>query len=955
MKNRSFKGPWVITAVAVLLAVAILILGNRSFEATEKATFDEFNQRQLVLARGASSGIELYFDSLARHMQALGRMSDVQRLNGAATRRELQQSFDELIPMGVNDIAVLDANGVVRYNVMAPQIEGVDFSWRQYFQETKKATSGDTYIVEFIEFKGVEAGEKGVLVAAPMFETFTDVDRPSPPGQFAGVVLCTLKLDIITQRFVVPVKSLVSGHVFLIDDEYDVLWAPDRSLFGKDLLEAGEGFPAFQQIVERMGAGVSGTAEYTYRKFEDSAGRFSDDTEEVLVAYAPVHLGNRSWAVGVWAPKGDARRLIRTVYRQQLSLVGLSMGIILLGFSHALAVYRRAGQLLEREVEAKTSELRQSEARYRRLVELSPDAIAVQSSDSIVFVNRAGANLFGAESPEDLIGKSVWDFVLPERRELVRERYRRMREEGARVPPIEQRFIRLDGTHVDAEAVATPFTYQGKPATLAIFHDITERKRAEEALEAARAFQQSILDGVAEPILVIGADYRVQLMNRAAREFSYGEADAPEPVYCYQVSHRREAPCSGRGHPCPMKQVRESGQTVRVVHEHYRGSGERRFAEIMASPLWGEDGTFQGIIESVRDITERRQLHEEMLKLRKAVEAAGEVMFMTDCDGIITYINPEFTRLYGHEADEVVGETTPRILKSGMMTPRDYELFWETLLSKQVVKGEVINKCKDGTLVTIDGSANPILDENGEIIGFLAIQRDITERKQAEETLQHYTERLQALTAKLVEVAEEERQRVARELHDETSQALANLVVTLGTVARITRDEETRRQLEQAKQLVVGTLEGVNRIVHDLRPRLLDDYGLLPAIRWYAEERLGQAGVDVGVEVQGTEMRLPAHTETAVFRMIQEAMNNIVRHAQATQATVRLTWERHQLAVEVIDDGRGYDVQETLNGARRDQSLGLLGMQERAMLVGGTLSIDSESGAGTRVLIQVPV
>jgi len=464
-----------------------------------------------------------------------------------------------------------------------------------------------------------------------------------------------------------------------------------------------------------MGAGGYGTEEYSYYRFEESTGKYTRDQEEKLIAYAPVHVGEDLWAIGVWAPKEDAQRLIRSGYLRQMVMVGLSILTIVLGSSYALAISYRTSKFLGKEVEAKTGELKQSEARYRRLVELSPDAIAVQSEDKIVFMNNAGAKLFGAESPEQLIGKSVWDFVLPEYRDRVRERYRQMRERETQVPPMEQRFFRLDGTYVDVEMAAAPLTYKGKPAILAILHDITERKRAEEAQRAARAFQQSVIDGVAEPILVIDADYRVQLMNRAAREFSYGDADTPEPLYCYQVSHRREAPCSGTGRPCPMEHVRQSGQPVTVVHEHYQQDGERRFAEIMASPLWGEDGTYQGIIESVRDITERRRVHGEMLKLRKAVEAAGEVMFMTDRDGIITYINPEFTRLYGYSAEDVVGKTTPRILKSGMMTPQDYELFWETLLNKQVVQGEIINKCKDGRLVTIGSSANPILDENGDI------------------------------------------------------------------------------------------------------------------------------------------------------------------------------------------------------------------------------------------------
>ncbi len=134
--------------------------------------------------------------------------------------------------------------------------------------------------------------------------------------------------------------------------------------------------------------------------------------------------------------------------------------------------------------------------------------------------------------------------------------------------------------------------------------------------------------------------------------------------------------------------------------------------------------------------SQSKHTQSELHILRKAVERSGEVIFLTDREGIITYINPEFSRLYGYSSEEVIGKTTARILKSGSMTPQDYELFWEALLDRQIVRGEFINKCKDESLVTIEGSANPILDEKENIIGFLAIQRDITERKQAKEKLE---------------------------------------------------------------------------------------------------------------------------------------------------------------------------------------------------------------------------
>ena len=174
MKKLNPKGPWVMITIALLLAVVILLLGYQSYQATEKATFNEFNQRQLVLATAAASGIELYFQSVAADIRAAGQVAGLQRFDETPARQEIQHRLQELKMLGVNDIGILDADGIVRYNAVAHQLEGRDFSWRTYYQEARKTTASDSYIVEFIEFKGVEAGQKGMLVAVPIFETATD-------------------------------------------------------------------------------------------------------------------------------------------------------------------------------------------------------------------------------------------------------------------------------------------------------------------------------------------------------------------------------------------------------------------------------------------------------------------------------------------------------------------------------------------------------------------------------------------------------------------------------------------------------------------------------------------------------------------------------------------------------------------------------------------------------------
>jgi Rrf2 family protein len=166
-----------------------------------------------------------------------------------------------------------------------------------------------------------------------------------------------------------------------------------------------------------------------------------------------------------------------------------------------------------------------------------------------------------------------------------------------------------------------------------------------DSLEAAHAFQQSIIDGIAEPIMVIGTDYRVVLMNRAAREFSSGSDSVSEPLLCYQISHRREAPCNGIEHPCPLEQVRESGQPVTVVHRHIRASGEWRLVELLAAPLRGKDhGTFLGIVESSRDITERVRAEEEL----RAAHAFQQKLIDEERERIARELHDGLAQLLGY-------------------------------------------------------------------------------------------------------------------------------------------------------------------------------------------------------------------------------------------------------------------------------------------------------------------
>jgi Rrf2 family protein len=353
-----------------------------------------------------------------------------------------------------------------------------------------------------------------------------------------------------------------------------------------------------------------------------------------------------------------------------------------------------------------------------------------------------------------------------------------------------------------------------------------------DSLQAAHVFQQSIVDGLDESIMVIDTDYRVQLMNRAASEFSAIQVDPSRPVLCYQASHRRNTPCDGTQHPCPLSQVQASGQSVTVVHEHYRASGERRIVEVIASPLWGPDAACQGIIESARDITERVQ---------------------------------------------------------------------------------------------------------------------------AERALQQYAQRLRALGERLAQVSESERQQLARELHDQVGRNLTALGIDLN-IARTQVQADlfpaVYARLEDSISLVEQTTEQIRDVMAELRPPVLDDYGLLAALHWYAEQFSARTELRVTVEGEEPTERLDPVVENALFRIAQEALNNVAKHAHASAVTVSLEIEDELLRLVVRDDGVGFD---SLQLAERavEKGWGLFTMSERAEAVGGHCSVESFPGRGTQVTVEV--
>jgi len=224
--------------------------------------------------------------------------------------------------------------------------------------------------------------------------------------------------------------------------------------------------------------------------------------------------------------------------------------------------------------------------------------------------------------------------------------------------------------------------------------------------------------------------------------------------------------------------------------------------------------------------------------------------------------------------------------------------------------------------------------------------------------LDERTLQMRALTERAINAHEDERKLIARQLHDDTAQSLSMLIINLdqltGLIAPDQSDVQTR--LMKARDLAIGTLKDLRQTAYDLRPTMLDDLGLAPAIRWYARSRLEEAGIHVRLDIANeVTTRLPPQLETTLYRIAQEAMTNIVRHADAANATIQLARENGHVCLRIEDDGRGFDVAQTPRQAVRRQHFGLLGVRERAELVGGTVNLTSQPGRGTQLEITLPV
>ena len=390
--------------------------------------------------------------------------------------------------------------------------------------------------------------------------------------------------------------------------------------------------------------------------------------------------------------------------------------------------------------------------------------------------------------------------------------------------------------------------------------------------------------------------------------------------------------------------------------QQLRDDGTVFWATANVTLLRNEEGQPRGFAVITRDITERRQ-QREAIKHREAqlnafFSNAPVGMAIIDKDLRFQRINEPFSRLNGLDSSENVGLQVRDVVKdlAGQIEP----------VIRQVVSTgvPVLNYEITGHPPTNSGGTGwwlksffPILTEGGTVSQIGAVVQDITGLKRAENTVRW-------LSGRLLQLRDDERRRLARDLHDSLGQTLTAIKMNLSYVARETSqlDERGRNAVTESLELIGSCLKEVRTISHLLHPPMLDEVGLLPAVRWFATGFAQRSGIEVHLDLPASLRRLPSEVEIAVFRVIQESLTNVHRHSGSNSAVIRLEVDAERILLQVIDQGRGIPPQKLSFRNENDQvGVGILGMRERLRQLRGRMEITSNEGQGTNVQVIIPL
>jgi len=606
-----------------------------------------------------------------------------------------------------------------------------------------------------------------------------------------------------------------------------------------------------------------------------------------------------------------------------------------------LAIFERA----EAERSQPPARFQETEAHLLLLLEQLPVAVWATDRDfRITHSVGAGLAAIGLQ-PHQLVGQTLFQYFQTDDPDFWFIRNTRQALAGESVR-LESEWL---GRHYQTRM--EPLRKQNRIiGVVGIAMDITERLRAEEALRHSEERFRQVAENIQEVIWMIDAHTRQSLYVSPAYERVWGHSC--QSLYEHPRSFLDAVHPEDRERVLAIADAQDRRQSIDCEYRIVRPDGSVRWIHDQGFPIHDEHGAVYRLVGIAEDITDRKRTEEALRRseeeFRAMFQLAGVGKAQVDpVSRRFLRVNRKMCEITGYSADELYGMTFSEITHPDDRN-RDHEVLQRHLRGE--TEDYAIEKRylrKDGTIIWIHVTATVIRDADGRPMRTVAVIQDISARHCAEEKLRDYAGRLQDLSRRLMDVQEQERRHFARELHDEVGQALTGLSLALETVARLPT-ERLRDGLAGAQALAKETTAQVRELSLRLRPSMLDDLGLRPALLWHFNRYSTQTGVKVHFQATGLDSRLPTEVETAAYRILQEALTNVARHAGVDAVDVQVRRENGDLFLAVADQGAGFD-----STAVRGTS-GLSGMYERVMLLGGQLTIESQPGAGTRLLATLP-
>jgi len=477
--------------------------------------------------------------------------------------------------------------------------------------------------------------------------------------------------------------------------------------------------------------------------------------------------------------------------------------------------------------------------------------------------------------------------------------------------------------------------------------DITESHISEEKLKRSEEKNRALIENISDTIILLNEKGEVLYQSPAfihTAGFSTAELKGktvfdffhPEDIEGARQLHDKAMKLPGVPMPAQYRIKHRLGHYIWV---------EGTILNLLNNESVG------AIIINYRDVSERKKFEEQQLLITSIVDSSDDAIISKDLNGIITSWNKGAAKILGYHAYEMVGRS------ADFLVPEEFRQK-ELKIMENIRNGSSIDHFqsqrirKDGAIIFVSLTISPIRDVLGNVIGAAKVMRDVTEQKKTEEDLIQMNKKLRQLSYYLKTAQEEERTRISREIHDELGQQLTGLKMDAFLVTKnIDEDKEkAKKKIKEMVFLIDFTIKTVRRIASDLRPGVLDDLGLMSAIEWQGQEFVKRSGVELEFESALSDLNPERTLSTNIFRIYQEILTNVTRHADATLVKTNLNVVDNQIILVVEDNGKGFNLEEVKNKG----SLGLLGMKERVLLFNGELIIDSKKGKGTIVTLKAP-